>query len=67
MNKLFGAGKKKEVKKADVPDPNAPSLGETSTKLGERTDVLQKKVNDLNVELMQVKKEMMNSTGMRRK
>ena len=66
MNKLFGAGKKKEVKPTG-PDPNAPSLGETSTKLGERTDVLQKKVNDLNVELMQVKKEMMNSTGMRRK
>lgn len=49
MNKLFGTQKKKEVKEEKY---EGPSLGETSAKLGERGDVLQKKVNDLNAELM---------------
>ena len=30
-------------------------------------DVLQKKVNDLNAELMTIKKEMLNAKGMRKK
>ena len=64
MNKLFGTQKKKEV---EVKAYEGPSLGETSSKLGERTDVLSKKVNDLNVELMQIKKEMLNAKGMKRK
>mmetsp|Transcript_12365 Transcript_12365/g.20771 ORF Transcript_12365/g.20771 Transcript_12365/m.20771 type:complete len:102 (-) Transcript_12365:417-722(-) len=64
MNKLFGAQKKKQE---EAGDPNAPSLGETSEKLGERTNVIQKKVDDLNAELMQVKKQMMNAKGMTKK
>ena len=64
MNKLFGASKKK---KEEEINPNAPGLTETSEKLGERTGVLQTKVDDLNKELMQVKKEMVNAKGMRKK
>eukprot|EP00356_Strombidium_inclinatum_P002560 CAMPEP_0170478692 /NCGR_PEP_ID=MMETSP0208-20121228/183_1 /TAXON_ID=197538 /ORGANISM="Strombidium inclinatum, Strain S3" /LENGTH=223 /DNA_ID=CAMNT_0010750989 /DNA_START=23 /DNA_END=694 /DNA_ORIENTATION=+ len=64
MNKLFGASKKKEP---EAINPNAPSLTETSEKLGERGDVVQKKVDALNQELMQVKKEMVNAKGMRKK
>ena len=64
MNKLFGTQKKKEVKEEKY---EGPSLGETSAKLGERGDVLQKKVNDLNAELMQIKKEMLNAKGMKKK
>ena len=48
MNKLFGASKKKEKKVEEVPDPNAPTLTETSTKLGERSDVIAKKVDGFN-------------------
>lgn len=47
MNKLFGASKKKEAPKPQS-NPNAPTLTETSNKLGERSDVLQKKVDGLN-------------------
>ena len=53
MNKLFGVGKKKQK---EEPKPyEGPTLTETSNKLGERGDVLQKKVNDLNQELMGIK------------
>ena len=61
MNKLFGAKKKEE------PKPQGPSLKETSDKLGERSGVLDTKVQDLNKELMAVKKEMVNAKGMRKK
>ena len=65
MNKLFGT--KKKVEKPEEPKYEGPTLTETSTKLGERGDVLQKKVNDLNQELMAVKKEMLNAKGMKKK
>ena len=58
FSNLFGA-KKEEVKKEPKVDPNAPSLDETSNKLGERGGVIQKKVDDINEELMKVKKEML--------
>ena len=64
MNKLFGTQKKKEVKEEKY---EGPSLGETSSKLEERGDVLKKKVDGLNQELMQVKKEMLNAKGMKKK
>ena len=64
MNRLFGASKKKEEEKAD---PNAPTLKDTSDRLGEREGVLNKKVEDLNQELMKIKKEMVNAKGMRKK
>ena len=54
MNKLFGTKKKQEVK--EEPKYEGPTLMETSKKMDERTDVLQKKVNDLNGELMEIKK-----------
>lgn len=65
LNKLFGAQKQggpKEPAKYE-----GPTLGETSSKLGERSDVLQKKVNDLNQELMEIKKQMLNAKGMKKK
>ena len=62
MNKLFGANKKKK----EAPY-TGPGLGETSEKLGERTNVLQTKVDDLNKELMALKKEMVNARGARKK
>ena len=65
MNKLFGAKKKQEIK--EEPKYEGPTLAEQSTKMGERSDVLQKKVNDLNAELMAVKKEMLNAKGMKQK
>ena len=65
MNKLFGTAKKKE--KVEPKPYEGPTLTETSNKLGERSDVLQKKVNDLNQELMAIKKEMLNAKGMRKK
>ena len=46
MNKLFGTKKKKEVK--EEPKYEGPTLEETSNKMGERGDVLSKKVGDLN-------------------
>ena len=46
MNKLFGASQKK--KEPEPLNPNAPSLTETSNKLGERGDVVQKKVDACN-------------------
>ena len=54
MNKLFGSKKKQEVK--EEPKYEGPTLAETSDKMGERADVLQKKVNGLNQELMDIKK-----------
>ena len=65
MNRLFGTKKKEEKK--EEPKYEGPSLMETSTKLGERGDVLQKKVNDLNAELMGIKKEMLTAKGMKKK
>ena len=63
MNKLFGAKKKVEVK----PEAPAVSLTETSSKLGERGDVVQHKVDACNKELVDIKKEMLNAKGMRKK
>mmetsp|Transcript_12364 Transcript_12364/g.20770 ORF Transcript_12364/g.20770 Transcript_12364/m.20770 type:complete len:94 (-) Transcript_12364:417-698(-) len=48
--------------KRQVSDPLSPL-----PQLGERTNVIQKKVDDLNAELMQVKKQMMNAKGMTKK
>ncbi len=62
MKKLFGASKKKE----EVVVPEAPSLTETSEKLGERGNVVQAKVDACNKELMEVKKEMLTAKGMRK-
>ena len=63
MNKLFGAKKKEEVK----PQAPAVSLTETSEKLGERGGVVQNKVDACNKELVEIKKEMLNAKGMRKK
>ena len=63
---LFGA-KKEVVKEEPKVDPNAPSLDDTSTKLGERGNVIQTKVDSIDKELMTVKKEMLNAKGMRKK
>ncbi len=49
MNKLFGAKKKEE------PLPPAPTLQETSGKLGERQKVVQTKVDECNQELAKIK------------
>lgn len=65
INKLFGAQKKKDVKEAAPYE--GPTLTETSSKLGERSDVLQTKVNGLNQELMDIKKQMLNAKGMKKK
>ena len=65
MNKLFGTKKKKEVK--EEPKYEGPTLEETSNKMGERGDVLSKKVGDLNTQLMAIKKEMLTAKGMKKK
>ena len=65
MNKLFGA--KKKAPEPEAPNPNAPTLTETSSKLGERGDVISKKVDACNKELMDIKKEMLNAKGIRKK
>ena len=65
MNKLFGT--KKKVVKKEEEKYEGPSLTETSTKMGERGDVLQTKVNGLNQELMTIKKEMLTAKGMKKK
>ena len=64
MNKLFGASKKKEEPK---PNPNAPTLKETSEKLDERGKVVQTKVDDCNKQLMAIKEEMRTAKGMKKK
>ena len=64
MNKLFGASKKKEEPK---PNPNAPTLAETSTRLDERGKVVQAKVDSANKELAAIKEEMRTAKGMRKK
>ena len=49
MKKLFGAKKKEE------PKPPAPTLDETSTKLGDRGKVVQLKVDECNKQLVDIK------------
>ena len=58
MNKLFGAKKKEE------PLPPAPTLQETSGKLGERQKVVQGKVDECNQELAKIKAQMKTAKGM---
>ena len=58
MKKLFGAKKKEEPK---LP---APSLQETSGKLGERGKVIQVKVDECNKELAAIKNQMKTAKGM---
>ena len=58
MKALFGA------KKKEVPLPPAPTLSETSGKLGDRGKVIQEKVNDCNKELASIKAQMSTAKGM---
>ena len=58
MKKLFGAKKKEE------PKPPAPTLQESSTKLGERSNVIQVKVDECNKELVNIKNQMKTAKGM---
>ena len=58
MKALFGAKKKEEPK---VP---APSMQDTSAKLGDRGKVIQLKVDECNKELAQLKNQMKSAKGM---
>ena len=58
MKKLFGAKKKEE------PKPPAPTLDETSTKLGDRGKVVQLKVDECNKQLVDIKSQMKTAKGM---
>ena len=58
MKKLFGAKKKEE------PKPPAPTLDETSTKLGDRGKVVQLKVDECNKQLVDIKNQMKIAKGM---
>ena len=58
MKKLFGAKKKEE------PKPPAPTLQESSAKLGERSNVIQVKVDECNKELVNIKNQMKTAKGM---
>ena len=58
MKKLFGAKKKEE------PKPPAPTLDETSTKLGDRGKVVQLKVDECNKQLVDIKNQMKTAKGM---
>jgi len=58
MKKLFGAKKKEE------PKPPAPTMAETSTKLGDRQKVIQVKVDECNKELVAIKQQMKGAKGM---
>ena len=58
MKALFGAKKKEE------PKPPAPTLDETSGKLGERSKVVQMKVDECNKELVNIKTQMKTAKGM---
>ena len=61
MKKLFGAKKKEE------PLPPAPTLTDTSTKLGDRGKVIQLKVDECNKELLAIKTQMKTAKGMAQK
>ena len=58
MKKLFGAKKKEE------PKPPAPTMQETSAKLGDRQKVIQVKVDECNKELVAIKTQMKTAKGM---
>ena len=58
MKKLFGAKKKEE------PKPAAPTMQETSVKLGDRQKVIQVKVDECNKELVNIKNQMKSAKGM---
>ena len=62
MNKLFGSSKPKPA-----PEPatniNAPTLGETSQKMDQRTKVIQTKIDDCNSQLTDLKKQMATARG----
>ena len=58
MKKLFGAKKKEE------PLPPAPTLQDSSAKLGERQKVVQTKVDECNKQLMDIKNQMKTAKGM---
>ena len=57
MKKLFGAKKKEE------PKPPAPTLTDTSAKLGERGKVIQLKIDEINKELLGIKNQMKTAKG----
>ena len=58
MKALFGAKKKEE------PKPPAPTLQESSEKLGSRGKVIQLKVDECNKELVTIKNQMKTAKGM---
>ncbi len=62
MNKLFGSSKPKPA-----PEPatniNAPTLAETSQKMDQRCKVTQAKVDECNVQLAELKKQMATARG----
>jgi len=62
MNKLFGTSKPKPA-----PEPatniNAPTLGETSAKMDQRTKAIQAKVDECNTQLADLKKQMATARG----
>ena len=62
MNKLFGV-KPKEAPKAE--QPQAPSLSETSGQLDSRGKVIQVKIDECNVQLNDLKKQMGVAKGSR--
>ncbi len=63
MDRLFGKAKPKEVK--EEPQPQAPSLGETSEKLDSRVKVIQVKVDECNKQLAEIKNQMKGAKGAR--
>ena len=58
MQKLFGN------KKKEAPLPSAPTLQESSAKMGERTKVIQVKVDECNKQLVDIKNQMKTAKGM---
>ena len=66
MDKLFGTGgSKKKQQEAPKSQINAPSLTETSGKLDQRGKVIQGKVDECNVQLQDIKKQMATAKGAR--
>ena len=56
MKKLFGTSNPKPAPAAPATNINAPSLGETSSKLDARGKVIQAKVDECNTQLADLKK-----------
>ena len=62
MNKLFGTSKPKPAPEPAV-NINAPTLGETSQKMDQRTKVIQTKIDDCNTQLADLKRQMASARG----